>query len=49
MTATLYKGTAAVPDEYVTPAIAPGKTLALKVKVTLPAGTPQGEYTGFWI
>ena len=46
-TATLYKGTAAVPDEYVTPAIAPGKTLALKVKVTLPAGTPQGEYTGF--
>ncbi len=41
---TLYKGTAAVPNEYVTPAIAPGKTLALKVKVTLPAGTPQAEY-----
>jgi hypothetical protein len=40
----LYKGTSAVPNEYVTPAIAPGKTLALKVKVTLAAGTPQGEY-----
>src|SRR5687768_2880429 len=44
LTAKLYKGTTAVPDEYVTPAVAAGKTLALKVKVTLPAGTPQGEY-----
>lgn len=45
LSSTLYKGSTAVPDEYVTPAIAPGKTLALKLKVTLPAGTPQGEYT----
>ncbi|MGH3473585.1 MAG: hypothetical protein ACRDOT_01580 [Aeromicrobium sp.] len=44
LTAKLYKGTTPVPDEYVTPAIAPGKTLALKVKVTLAAGTPQGQY-----
>jgi hypothetical protein len=41
---TLYKGYTAVPNEYVTPAIAPGKTLALKIKVSLPAGTPQGEH-----
>ena len=46
ITAKLYKGTTPVPDEYVTPAIPAGKTLALKVKVTLAAGTPQGEYFG---
>ena len=45
LSSTLYKGTAAIPDEYVTQAIAPGKTLALKLKVTLPAGTLQGEFT----
>ena len=44
ITAKLYKGTTAVPDEYVTPAIAPGSNMAFKVKVTLAAGTPQGEY-----
>ena len=46
LTAKLYKGTTAVPNEYVTPAIPAGKTMALKVKVTLAAGTAQGEYTG---
>ena len=43
----LYKGTSAVPNDYVTPAIAPGNSLALKVKVALPAGTPQGEYLAY--
>jgi len=42
---SLYKGYTEVPNEYVTPAIAPGRTLSLKIKVTLPAGLPQGEYT----
>jgi hypothetical protein len=44
---TLYKGYTAVPNEYVTPAIAPGKTLALKIKVSLPAGTPQNQYPAY--
>jgi hypothetical protein len=44
LSATLYKGYSAVPDEYVTEAIAPGRTLALKVKVTLPAGASQAEH-----
>lgn len=42
LTATLYNGFKAVPNVYTTPAIAPGKTLSLKVKMTLAAGTPQG-------
>jgi hypothetical protein len=40
---TLYKGYTAVPNEYVTDPIAPGRSLSLRVKVTLPAGTPQGQ------
>jgi hypothetical protein len=46
LTAKLYQGRTAVPDEYVTPAIGAGQSLALKVKVTLPAGTPQGAHAG---
>jgi hypothetical protein len=43
-TATLYQGYKAVPDEYFTNAIAPGKTLALKVKIAVNAGAPPSEY-----
>lgn len=42
VTAQLYKGFTAVPNVYTTPAIAPGGTLSLKIKITLADGTPQG-------
>jgi hypothetical protein len=47
LTATLYQGYKAVPAEFVTPTIAPGKTLAFKVKVKLASGTPQGTYQAY--
>ena len=44
MTAKLYQGFTAVPNDYTTKAIAPGQTLSLKLKITVAEGTPQGTY-----
>ena len=43
-TATLLLGSTVLPKPYYTAPIAPGGTLSFTVKVSVPAGAPQGEY-----
>lgn len=43
MSATLYQGSTPRPNTYYTPLVAPGASFLLNIKISVPAGTPQGE------
>ena len=45
-TAALYEGSTLRKNTYFTKPVGPGATLSLIVKVTVPAGSPAGEYVG---
>ena len=47
MTSTLLLGSTAVPKPYFTAPVAPGKSLALNLKISVAAGAPQAEYATF--